>query len=334
MTTYFADRDDWWSLPRGPRNTICDVAGVTVGHTTLLEGTARTGVTAIVPQPGDLYRAPLVAGAAVLNGFGKSAGLTQLRELGRIESPILLTNTFAVPVCTAALIQRAIEGNPGIGRGGPTVNALVLECNDGVLNDIQNPAVTTADITAALAGAAIDFAQGAIGAGTGMRSFGLAGGIGSASRQIAGDFMLGVLVLSNFGQRSELRVMGKRLEPGPGHGADQGSIIIIMATDAPLCSRQLSRVARRAASALGRLGSSMGHGSGDIAVAFSTANRHDLSRSEDHITRLNEERLDGFFLAAVEATEEAVLNAMWCAESRPGYDGTVLPSLRDLMTNP
>ncbi len=314
----------------GPLNAISDVGGVTVGHVTLTEGGARTGVTAIVPQPGDLFRAPVVAGVDVLNGFGKSAGLMQLAELGQIETPILLTNTLAVPVCEAALARLAIRDNPGIGRGAPSVNALVLECNDGVLNDIQAVAPSARDVEAAIAGAAAKFAQGTVGAGTGMRTFGMAGGIGSASRlvPVGPGYALGALVLSNFGVRSELRVLGQRV-PGSGAEADKGSIIIVMATDAALDARQLGRLARRAGPALGRLGGYMAHGSGDVAVAFSTANRLGAAGPLDTVGRLAEPLLDAFFLAAVEATEEAVLHAMWHAKSRPGYDGTMLPCLRD-----
>jgi D-aminopeptidase len=326
----------WWSLPAGPRNAITDVSGVSVGHATLRDGGARTGVTAILPQPGDLYRAPVVAGAAILNGFGKSAGLMQLVELGEIETPILLTNTMAVPVCSAELVRLAVADNPGIGRGNPSVNALVLECNDGVLNDMQNVAVTGAHVRAAIASASAEVAQGTVGAGTGMRSFGLAGGIGTASRstRVCGEaFTLGTLVLSNFGLPAELRVLGRRVvPPDPARAAaEHGSIIIVMATDAPLSSRQLTRLAHRAGPGLGQLGSFLGHGSGDVAVAFSTANRLTRAGSPDSVRRLPDAELDPVFLAAVETVEEAVLNALWHAEAAPGYDGTVLPTLKGVL---
>lgn len=338
MAQHFDAEGLWWTLPRGPRNAITDVAGVTVGHATLTEGSACTGVTAILPHDRDLYRARVVAGAEVLNGFGKSSGLMQLVELGEIESPIVLTNTLAVPACAAALTAMAIEANPRIGRREPSLNPLVMECNDGYLNDIQTVAVTEADVRAAVAAAGADFAQGSVGAGTGMRSFGLAGGIGSASRivpmETGPDYRLGVLVQSNFGVRSELRILGQRpFPPQRGGAADKGSVIVVMATDAPLCSRQLTRLARRAAPGLGRTGGFMAHGSGDVAVAFTTANRIETGARApvDAIMRLAEPLLDGFFLAAVEATEEAVLNALWHGQTRPGYDGTLLPTLRDLL---
>lgn len=314
------DPKTWWSLSPGPGNAITDIEGVLVGQQSLTEGSARTGVTAILPREGDLFREPVVAAAEVHNGFGKSAGLIQVSELGEIETPILLTNTFGVPACSTALIRRAIASNPEIGRAQSTVNALVLECNDGGLNDIQALHVTEEDAVKALRAASSDVAQGSIGAGTGMRSFGYAGGIGTSSRHV-GDYLLGALVLSNFGQMSELRVMGQRIPPAPlKDEPDQGSIIIILATDAPLDSRQLGRICRRSPAALGRLGSYLGHGSGDITVGFTTAKRNDY--------RLRDAHLDPFFLAAVEVVEEAVLNALWHGEARPGYDGLILPAFR------
>lgn len=327
----------WWSLPPGARNAITDVPGVRVGQATIREGRARTGVTAILPHGEDLFHQKVVAGAATLNGFGKSSGLMQLEELGEIETPILLTNTMAVPACAAALTRIAIEANPGIGRGAPSLNALVLECNDGIVNDMQALAVTEAHVRAAIGAAGEDVAQGTVGAGTGMRTFGMAGGIGTASRRVramGAEFTLGVLVLSNFGAREELRVLGRRIAPaGTGNAPDQGSIIIVMATDAPMGARQLTRLARRAGPGLGRLGSFMGHGSGDVAVAFSTANRIEAAaeRAAEPVQRLAEGAMDAFFLAAVEAVEEAVLHALWFAEAAPGHDGTILPTLREVL---
>lgn len=318
----------WWRLEKGARNLITDVDGVRVGHATLLEGTARTGVTALIPQDGDLFAQKLEAGVAILNGFGKSVGLVQLQELGEIETPILLSNTFAMPVCATTLIKNAIKSNPEIGRSLPTVNAVALECNDGQLNDIQAFHVTEEVAQEALQSAGVTFELGSVGAGTGMKSFGFAGGIGSASRVFrVGDksYSLGALVLSNFGQRQEFRFCGRRLEMNDiaGDGADKGSIIILLATDAPLCSRQLTRIAKRSGAALGRTGSFLGHGSGDIALAFSTANRNG--------TKLEETALDRFFLATVEATEEAIYRAMWHGTSRAGYNGLILPSLRETL---
>lgn len=330
------DADGWWDLPTGFANTIADVPGVAVGHTTCLHGAARTGVTTVIPHNGDLFRYPVPAGFAVLNGFGKSAGLLQLAELGRIETPILLTNTFGVAACTTALIRRAIEQNPEIGRSRATVNPLVLECNDGRVNDIQALAVTEAMANDAISAASPEFAQGTVGGGTGMRTFGFAGGIGSASRRVAlpsgREHVLGALVLSNFGRPGDLRLLGKRVdtpEAGRCDPDDKGSVIVVYATDAPLDSRQLTRLSRRAGAALGRLGSYWGDQSGDIALAFSTANLLSIDSEVVTIERLGEARLDPFLCAAVEAAEEAVLNGLWHAESLTGYDGLRLPALRD-----
>ncbi|MGQ7848419.1 DmpA family aminopeptidase [Granulosicoccus sp. 3-233] len=331
----------WWRLPTGKDNTIADVAGVSVGEVSIYdEETVCTGVTAVLPHGGNLYRRPVPAGASVINGFGKSMGLIQLQELGEIESPILLTNTFAVPVCTSALTKRAIERNPEIGRSGATVNPLVLECNDGQVNDIQAFAVCEKDAMRALDTASTTVRQGTVGAGSGMRTFGFAGGIGSASRIVelpgGSSFTLGVLVLSNFGQPSRLRVFGKHVPIEKGdlqegrEPSEKGSIIVLMASDAPLDARQLTRLSRRSGAALGSLGSCYGHGSGDIAVAFSTANVIERGTQDVHSTsRLCETRMDAFFNAAVEGTEEAILNALWHAEPRVGYDGSVLPSFRE-----
>lgn len=334
------DPGTWWALPTGPENSIRDVPGVAVGHLTRDEGAIQTGVTAILPHDGDLFRDPVPAGATVLNGFGKSAGLIQLIELGEIETPILLTNTFGVAAGTEALIRRAIAANPAIGRTTSTVNALVLECNDGRVNDIQALAVTPQDAQSAIEAAAkagkTPLAQGTVGAGRGMKTFGLNGGVGSASRRVdlgaSGTFTLGALVLSNFGQRSELRVLGRRVpQTDQGH-RDQGSIIILYATDAPLDSRQLTRISRRAAAGLGRLGSHLGHGSGDIALAFSTARPKRQENGRLSAERLDDDDLDPLFLAAVETVEEAVLNAIWHASPLPGRDGKPGQVLRDLLS--
>ncbi len=337
MTKQFRDTfppSDWWVHPTGPKNLITDVPGVSVGHYTHNTGdTARTGVTSILPHDGNLFDRPVHAASAVLNGFGKSAGLVQLDELGEIETPIILTNTFGVSDCSKALTKRAIRNNPEIGRKMPTVNPLVLECNDGVVNDIQAFHVSEDMVNFAIDQASADVDQGTVGAGTGMKTFGFAGGIGSASRTVRtpdkAKYTLGALVLSNFGQKSELRIMGKKLsafDPQNPDAQDKGSIIIILATDAPLDSRQLGRICKRSGAALGRLGSFWGHQSGDIAVAFSTANSHSRScKAHYDATRLSEICLNDFFHAAVEAVEEAVLNAMWFGRASLGYNGKTLP---------
>lgn len=200
-------------LPPGQRNTITDAPGVHVGHVTIRRGAVNTGVTAVVPQPGNLFRSKLTAAVEVINGFGKSAGRMQLAELGTLETPILLTNTFAVAPCITALIRRAIAEDPAIGRETSTVNAVVGECNDGLLSDIQALAVTEADAHAALAAAAPDLEQGSVGGSTGMTSLGFKGGIGSASRAVPGGH-LGVLVQANFGNAGDLVLPdGRRPDP-------------------------------------------------------------------------------------------------------------------------
>ena len=322
---------DWWQLPPGARNAITDVPGVRVGHCTRLGGGAATGVTAILPHDGNLFDAPVVAAAEVFNGFGKSAGLMQLSELGAIETPILLTGTFGVPACATALIRHAIRANPGIGRDLPTVNPLVLECNDGRVNDIQAMHLRPEDAEAAIAEAGDYPAQGTVGAGTGMRTFGFAGGIGTASRRVvveAQEVQLGALVLSNFGRAEDLRVRGEHLgaELGP-VGPDAGSIIMVLATDAPLSSRQLGRLARRCPAALGRMGSHIGHGSGDLAVAFSTAmpKRRDAEIGAPRPS-WPEGALDPLFAATVEAVEEAICAALWHGVPHMGWRGDRLPA--------
>ena len=228
-------------LPPGERNTIADVPGVTIGHTTIIRGEIRTGVTAILAHDGDIFLDKPVAAADVLNGFGKSIGLMQVNELGVIETPILLTNTFGVGTCANALIRHAIAADPEIGRQTSTVNPVVMECNDGYLNDIQAMAVTEADALSAIAAASEDVETGAIGAGAGMSCFGLKGGIGTASRRIKLDgatYHLGTLVLANFGRAGDLRLPdGRRIDPSVEQQQERGSCIVILATDVPLDHR-------------------------------------------------------------------------------------------------
>ncbi|KRE14300.1 aminopeptidase [Bosea sp. Root483D1] len=327
------------SLQPGPLNAITDVPGVAVGHCTVREGDLLTGFTAVLPHQGDLFREKVRAGVDVINGFGKSAGLMQLAELGQIETPILLGNTFAVAVGIEALVGRALAGNPEIGRSTGTVNSLVLECNDGFLSDIRARRLTVADAEAALDAAKNGpVEEGAVGAGTGMSAFGFKGGIGTASRLIEFDgrsFTLGVLVQANFGNAGDLVLPDGRRPVPPAQGKipspERGSVIIVLATDLPLESRQLTRIARRCGAGLARLGAFWGNGSGDIAIAFSTANRiahHDEADLVPLIV-LNENRIDLPFRAAAEATQEAVLNAMLAALDTVGRDGNHRPSLAD-----
>ncbi|TSE12947.1 P1 family peptidase [Mesorhizobium intechi] len=323
------------TLPAGARNAITDVPAIRVGHCTLRNGDINTGVTAILPHGGNLFRKKVTAASHVINGFGKTSGLAQVQELGTIETPVLLTNTLSVGTCATALIRDAIRQNPDIGRTTGTVNPVVGECNDGPLNDIQALAISEEHALAALANAHEgEFEQGNVGAGTGMTCFGFKGGIGSASRRIAlgGDHHLGVLVLSNFGRPGDLVLPdGRRPHPGQAAGDERGSVMIVLATDVPLEHRQLERVARRAGAGIARLGSFWGHGSGDIAIAFSTGNLvdHDESRDLVPLLALNEARIDMLFRAAAEATHEAVLNSMLSAEAFTGRAGKHRASLAD-----
>ncbi|MCG7392074.1 P1 family peptidase [Microvirga sp. ACRRW] len=330
-------------LPQGAKNAITDVPGIRVGHCTLREGEINTGVTAILPHSGNLFRRKVVAASHVINGFGKSMGLVQIDELGTIETPILLTNTLSVGTCATTLIREAIAQNPDIGRTTSTVNPVVGECNDGPLSDIQALAVTEEHARIALQ-AAHDgpVEQGSIGAGTGMTCFGFKGGIGSSSRRIALDgneHHLGVLVLTNFGRAGDLvlpdgRRLSPKMEEDLSKTQEKGSIIIVLATDVPLDHRQLNRVAKRAGAGLARLGSFWGHGSGDIVIAFTTANtiEHDGKADVVDMRILNENRIDLLFRAATETTQEAVLNSMLFADRFVGRGGTVRVSLADVLS--
>jgi D-aminopeptidase len=316
-------------LPPGPLNAITDVAGVTVGHRTIVEGSSiRTGVTAVLPHGGNLFQDKVPAGFAVANGFGKFMGSTQIEELGEIEAPILLTNTMSVPEAAAAAIEWTIAqpGNDAV----RSVNAVVGETNDGTLNDIRARRVSKADglagITAARPGPVV---EGNVGAGTGTVAFGWKGGIGTASRRLPanlGGHTVGVLVQSNYG--GVLSVAGVPVGQALGQymlknelqdASGDGSVIVVIATDAPLSDRNLKRLARRAFLGIARTGSPITNGSGDYAVAFSTseavrrtaARRSAVSAYEE----VPNDRVTPLLQAVVEATEEAVLNSMFKAET-------------------
>ena len=330
------------TMPPGPMNTIADVAGVTVGHATVLEGNVRTGVTAILPHGGDIFRDKPVAAADVLNGGGNSVGLMQVEERGWIETPILLTNAFSVPACANALIRHAVQSNPEIGRRAATVNPVVCEGNDGDLSDIQAMLVTATDAILAIEAASGTVAVGAVGAGAGMSCFGFKGGIGSASRMVTLDgapHVLGVLVLAGFGRAGELRLPdGRALDPGSEAGSvpssQAGSVVVVAATDVPLDHRQLRRVIRRAAAGLARCGGVLGQGSGEVLLGFTTANRVPHAPESDLLpTRmLAEGRIDLLFQAIAEATQEAVLDALAAADTTTGRAGLVRPGLRHALT--
>jgi D-aminopeptidase len=324
------------TLPSGPRDAITDVAGVTVGHATLADGAVQTGVTVLRPHAGDPYLQRVPAGFAVLNGFGKSVGLLQVEELGVLETPIALTNTFSVPAVAAAQIRQCVAANPECGRSLPTVNPLVFECNDGFLNDIQRMAVNEGHYLQACASAGEDVAQGSVGAGRGMSCFSLKGGIGSASRR-AGTHTVGALVLANFGLLPNLLIagqpVGRQLATAQDAEAEKGSIIMLIATDAPLDARQLRRLALRAGAGLARTGSVFGHGSGDIALAFSTAYTLPQRREAPMpaVALLHDGLLDDLFQTAADSTEQAILHALWRADPVTGRDGHMRPALTALL---
>ncbi len=333
-------------LPPGPLNAITDVPGVLVGQTTLIrgegplrpgEGPVRTGVTVILPHAGNLFREKVHAAVHTINGFGKPFGFEQVRELGLIESPVALTNTLNVGLVADALVQYSIRQSPEIGITTGSVNVVVGETNDGYLNDLQGRHVRAEHVLAAIAAASTGpVAEGAVGAGTGTTCFGWKGGIGASSRVLpekVGGFTLGVLVQANFGRPGDLVIGGVPVgqflrppatEPSPRGG---GSIMMVMATDAPLSSRQLHRLCVRAAAGLGRTGSAIDSGSGDFVVAFSTANRvpHTPAGITATKTILADEGrvLDWLFHAVVESIAEAVWNALFQAETMVGRDGHV-----------
>ena len=325
--------------PRGRRNLISDVPGVTVGNVTIHEGDVHTGVTAVLPHGGNLFREKVMAGVSVINGFGKSTGLVQMKELGTIETPIVLTNTLSTGTAWTALARYMLEHNEDIGVTTGTVNCVVTECNDGRLNDIRGMHVTEAHVRDALEHACEDFEEGSVGGGTGMVCLGLKGGIGSASRLIradGSDYAIGALVMTNFGEPGNLVIGGRHYDTGKYQEAekkDTGSIIILIATDLPLNERQLERVAKRSMIALGRVGSFCGNGSGDIAIAFSTANR--LSHYSDTdlipVRMFYDETIDRVFEAAVEAVEEAIVSSLYHAETLTGIRGNRVMGLRDFL---
>jgi len=313
----------------GRRNAISDVGGVLVGHVTVARdepdppagrGVARTGVTAIVPAaPGSLVSEPLAAGTAVLNGAGELTGSLQIREWGVIETPVYLTATMSVGRIYDGAVAAALAADPAVGSEHVVI-PVVGECDDSWLNDVRTVQVEAADAAGAVAAATADVEQGAVGAGTGMVCFDRKGGIGTASR-VAGA-TVGVLVLTNFGRARELRVdgvpVGRLLDLEPTRSAPAGSCIAVVATDAPLTPAQLERVARRAGLGLARTGSVAHHGSGEIFVAFSTAR---------DAPPLADGALDDLFEATVDATEEAVLNALWSAQTTTGREGRVVDAL-------
>ncbi len=343
------------TLPTGPLNAITDVTGVRVGHTTIVhgegplkvgQGPVRTGVTAIHPHEGSTFSARVPAAIAVLNGAGEITGRSQVDETGLLDTPILLTNTFSVGAVHQACVEWLSEREPGIGTEDFVV-PVVAETFDGVLNDAAGQHVRREHVVAALndaTGGAV--AEGNVGGGTGMVLFGFKGGIGTSSRRVAiGDnrYTVGVLVQGNFGIAEDLLVEGvpvgqivegempplpRRRHRTPG---GDGSVIVVIATDAPLADRQLGRLCRRGMLGLGRTGATARNFSGDLLLAFSNTPQNRLPRqiSDPLLTsiRLADERIDDLFQATIEATAEAILNALTAAETMTGRDGITAPAL-------
>jgi D-aminopeptidase len=333
-------------LEPGPANAITDVPGVKVGHVTLMQddpagpgsGVVRTGVTAILPHEGNLFMEKVRGAFHVINGFGKATGMAQVRELGTIETPIVLTNTLSVGAAWDALCGHMLSRTPEIGLNAGTVNPVVAECNDGYLNDIRGRHVKASHVLEALETAVGGpVPEGNVGAGTGMSCLGFKGGIGTSSRRLKGaisDRRLGVLALSNFGRAEDLLIAGvpvgiRLAEMRKDPPAPPGSVITVIATDAPLYDRQLERVAKRCQGGLARVGSVFSNGSGDFVIAFSTRNKvanageRPFEEIEEPFVRDDSAEMSSLFRAAVEATEEAVLNSLFAAETMTGRDGHV-----------
>jgi D-aminopeptidase len=346
MTHLKTAREFGFSVGRmqpGPLNLITDVSGVRIGHATIRSKEIQTGVTAVLPHAGNLFREKVAAASHVINGFGKPLGLIQIQEMGTIETPIILTNTLSVGTVADALIRYMLDLNPDIGISTGSVNPIICECNDGYLNDIRGMHVTGDHVRQAIDNAGTVFDQGSVGAGTGMCAYGLKGGIGSASRKVPLDseiYTLGALVLANMGKKRDLTVCGRQMglmledRPAPQmESVPDGSIIIILATDLPLCERQLGRLARRAQTGVARTGSTIDSGSGEVVVAFSTATRirHYESRAVVPMPRLHEDRLNSVFQAVAECTEEAILNALIMSAAITGLNGRTVYSLSDFL---
>jgi D-aminopeptidase len=334
-------------LPTGQLNAITDVKGVTVGHVTLVKGdNVRTGVTAVLPHAGNLFQEKVPGAVFVANGYGKLAGSTQVNELGEIETPILLTSTLSVPKVADFLLDHmlALPGNENV----QSVNPLVAETNDGFLNDIRGRHITREDVFAALSGARSgSVEEGSVGAGTGTVAFGWKGGIGTSSRKLPvslGGYTVGVLVQSNFGGVLTIDGAPVGVELGKyylkdalagGNSRSQirdpksadGSIIIVIATDAPLDHRQLKRLAIRSISGLARTGASMTNGSGDYAIAFSTANRINALDKVRNIQVVGNDAMSPLFQAVIEATEEAILNSLFKATTTTGKEKRTVEAL-------
>ncbi len=348
IRNYF-DVEKHSSLKPGNLNKITDVEGIKVGHSTLADCDIQTGVTIIMPHENNIFKNKLRAAVQVINGFGKSIGLEQIRELGTIESPIALTNTLNVSTVSSAVIKDILAQNEDIGGKAGSFNSTVLECNDQYLNNLRGLAVQEEDYFTAKTNIKNDFREGAVGAGRGMSCYGLKGGIGSSSRRfkiVDDEYHVGVLLLSNFGKKKDFLLYGKSLNDimpykdekeknDRKYKSQDGSVIVILATDLPLSSRQLKRLCVRAGAGLARTGTYISNGSGDIVLAFSTSDyikEYDRSKFLQNKI-LKDRKLDIVFKAAVESTQEAVYNSMVTAEPVTGFKGHSRESLKKFLNN-
>lgn len=337
-------------LPTGSLNGITDVPGIRVGHVTRNEGEGklipgqgpiRTGLTAVLPHAGNVFREKVPAAVYTINGYGKATGFEQIRDLGVIETPICLTNTLNVGKVWDAVVSYSIRENPDIAITTSNVSPVVGECNDNFLNDGQGRHIGEADVLRAIDGAsASHVAEGCVGAGAGTLCYGFKGGIGTASRLVIdGAYTVAALLQTNFGQRHELQMLGVPIGqhlPGNNFDSPPGSVMVVIATDAPLDARQLERMAKRAAFGLGRTGTICHSGSGDFVIAFSTCNRrvHGAAERVSEARAINEEAqfaggllIDQLFRAVVECVEESVYNALVAARATVGRDGNTLRAL-------
>ncbi len=332
-------------LPTGQRNMITDVPGVRVGHSTIIRGSGklvpgqgpvRTGVTAVLPGEGSLYERPVAGAYFDFNGCGGLGGALQIREFGLIDTPIMLTNTMSMGSVAEGIIRHMLVHNQSAGVSEETIIPIVSECDDSYLNDSRGLHVRSEHVEEAMHSASSDVREGAVGAGTGMSCYDYKGGIGTSSRAVdvpAGKFILGSLVLANHGEWKELRIdgvpVGRLLGDPDLRREEKGSIVMVVGTDAPLDSRQLGRLARRAILGLAVTGSSSHNGSGDIAIAFSTANRFERYKHNGLVTKhlLKDWDLDPIFRATIDSVAESITNALFKAETTEGRDGHVVKEL-------
>ncbi len=317
-------------------NKITDVEGVTVGHHTIDKDDIKTGVTVINPSLDNPYISKLQAASYVINGYGKTTGLLQIDEMGLLESPIALTNTLSVGMVSDALVGHVIESSEGMGKKPKTINVVVGECNDSRLNNITNRVVSKEHVNLAFKDAREDFELGSVGAGKGMVCYGLKGGIGSSSRIVEYEdatYKVGALVLANHGLLHQLVIEGKRVgeelysrfKAKKDNEIEQGSIVVIIATDAPVDSRQLKRISKRACAGIARTGSEFGNGSGDIVISFSTKNKIQHIFEQGNSVKLNtfefldDSVIDRLFAGAIEAVEESIYSALYSAKTEGEY---------------